>query len=294
MKSDKQGIFNKLFYFLKNNFLVLFFLLLVILIIFLVILRSIEKDVSLNKKKQVSKGPVTSSASLQRVPSEQPTNPEQNVSSEQPIASEQSVSSEQPLPVARLHMTKRQMEEQILSIQKRLSYLEQQQQYPQMTNYKLIAAELIRGVLENKISIRKLKVFLERINEPWADEIQVRVNPIKNCSTMSQLKTLLFQPTKVLSRLEENLTGWQRLKRKVKSLFNDQKIEVKDGAVPEYLEKINKALNNNDLQGVMDGYESLSPEMKQVFFDWYVHAQERLFIEEILSHLLSDLAQGGS
>ncbi len=186
-----------------------------------------------------------------------------------------------------------EFQQDLEALSQRIITLEQRSGPPQYSSNKLISVELYRGVLEESISIDALKAFLSRTPEPWAQAQLVSLAPIQHCLTYTKLDQLLGAPQQPSIPAEE-LTLWERVKRKVKSLISVRKIDSSGGYKYGQLEDVHKELLNHDIVKAIAAYEKLPDLEKQKLAVWLQAAGDRRMLENILSQILNDLAQGGT
>ena len=151
-------------------------------------------------------------------------------------------------------------------------------------SHKLVALELMRGVLDGMIPLEILKRFLQKTPEPWANTLLTAFTPIKEGKTYSQLETLLILTP------SQPVSTWQHIKSTIKSFIHIRKLDKKNEVNQGQLEDIEKALQAHDIQKATEIFGKLSPEEKVQLSSWKKLADERLLLELSTQKLLLELA----
>jgi|GEM_PF-6080012 len=160
-----------------------------------------------------------------------------------------------------------------------------QSQASLQTPHKLIAFELIKGVLEGFIPLESLKTFLQKTPDPWASSLLITLAAMGDIKDYSQLEASLALPPPLVQ-----LSLWQRVKRKLKSLIRIQRLDEKGNYKFGNLEGVQKALQAHNIQKAIECFEKLPVEDQAALSSWKKTAQDRLFLETTRKTLLLEIA----
>jgi len=171
----------------------------------------------------------------------------------------------------------------IAVLETRLSQSQASLQIP----HKLIAFELIKGILEGFIPLESLKTFLQKTPDPWASSLLVTLATIGDIKDYPQLEASLALPPPLIQ-----LSLWQRVKRKLKSLVRIQRLDEKGNYKFGNLEDVQKALQDHNIQKAIECFEKLPVEDQAALSSWKKTAQDRLFLETTRKTLLLEITGG--
>jgi len=190
-----------------------------------------------------------------------------------------------------LHMLPSQQEEQAIeefkSLSNSLKAIQDtviQQQHNLQIPHKLIAVELLRGVLDDLIPLETLKTFLQKNPEPWAQELLTTLGSVKENTNYAQLEALLAPTTTKSHSL------WERFKKTIKSLIHIQKRDEDSSSKPGRVKDVKKAIRSHDIAKALIVFEKLPSEEKAQLSAWKELAKGRLLLEQSTRKLLLDLA----
>lgn len=151
---------------------------------------------------------------------------------------------------------------------------------------KLIAANLMQGVLHNVIPVDAFKAFLQKTPEPWAVVLLPTVIPLEEIKSYPDLDALLVLP---LSSKAHSL--WTRLKEDLKSLVSIRKIDQKESPAFGTLEDVKEAIRLHNIQKALDCFEKLPEHEKAILSSWQKRAQDRLQLETLYKSILLEMAK---
>jgi len=258
MKNDKK--INRSFFwhqwtqlphFLKNLFVFIAFFIFFTISIVLIWKRQLEKQT-----QQVLQA-VIEQQTAPKAPSPAPPSPQQDVQS---------------------------LTDRLTTLEARLTQQQPSLQIPP----KLIALELIKGVLEGLIPLDPLKTFLQKTPESWAAPLLSSLASLGDIKDYANLEASLVLPPPPL----DQLSLWQRIKRKMKSLVRIQRLDEKGNYKLGKLEDIQQALQSHNLQKALECFEKLPAEDQATLSAWKKMVQDRLFLETTRKTLLLEIAGG--
>lgn len=171
----------------------------------------------------------------------------------------------------------------------RLTHLENifnQQQLSLQSCQQLIALEILQEILEGRIPVNTLTLYLQKQAEPWATNILSRLSPIKEAKTYDQLQVLLILPPS-----SQPLSKWQRVKNIIKSFVSIRHLDKEGQYTVGRLSDIQTALRTHNIQRVLDAFAKLSPEEQAQLSSWKQEAQDRLTLETIKKTMLLELSE---
>jgi hypothetical protein len=182
------------------------------------------------------------------------------------------------------------LQKEVASVTNRFSTLEKkmiQQEQIAIIPLKLITVELLKGVLEELISLEKFKEFLQKKPDPWAKAFVTPFLPLKECKTYAQLEVLLVFPPPPVAQ-----TTWERFLNIITSLIQIRKLDDNGQYLFGQLEDIHKELRAHNIQTALQFFEKLPPQEKARLAPWKQLADARLAVETSAKKLLLELAGG--
>lgn len=154
----------------------------------------------------------------------------------------------------------------------------------------LIALELIKGVLNNTLTIEDLKKFTQVHNTaPWIQPLAQTISSLEDIQSYAALETSLVLPP---SSPPKAKSFYQQVLGKIRSLVSVRKVNDKDSNSLESLQNIQHMLQTHNLSGALSLFEKLSPEEKASLSSWEKKARDRLLLEQAQKTLLLQIANG--
>lgn len=150
----------------------------------------------------------------------------------------------------------------------------------------LVALEILQEILEGRLPINTLTLYLQKQAEPWATNILSRLSPIKEAKTYDQLQVLLILPPS-----SQPLSRWQHVKNIIKSFVSIRQLDKEGQYTVGRLSDIQTALRTHNIQQALDAFAKLSPEERAQLSSWTQEAQDRLTLETIKKTMLLELSE---
>lgn len=161
----------------------------------------------------------------------------------------------------------------------------------QLSN-QLIALELIKGVLNQTLSLDDLKGFIHHHHaKPWISALSHMVTPLEEIQSYPALENGLVLPTPPAPK---DQSFWHSLTEKVRSFISIRKLSKKEDPSSAALQEIKQALKTHNISGALHLFEKLPPTEKAALSEWEKKARDRLLLEKAQKMLLLQMATGQS
>jgi hypothetical protein len=184
------------------------------------------------------------------------------------------------------------LENEIALQNDRLSKLEdliKQQQITLQSAHQLIVLEILQEVLEGRLSLKNLTLYLQKNAEPWTVNTLNTLSPIKECKTYAQLELLLLLPPSSQPQ-PKSLSSLKRFKKFIKSLVRIRKLDQDGSSQQGTLHAIQTALREHNIQKALEAFNKFPPEEKKQLSSWKKEAQNRLVLETLKQKMLLELS----
>jgi len=186
----------------------------------------------------------------------------------------------------KLRETTSSLKMQLESLSKRVTNTQTNIVPPQQQNSdRLIALQLLKGVLDGLIPLEALKKFLQTSPQPWKASLLADLASVGQIKTYPQLSSLLSFPS-----LSPPASLWKQVKKNIKSLILIRKVDGKRGYEVGQLDDLQKAIQAHDLQKANEYFEKLPIEEKARLSAWKKLMQDRLTLETQEKALLLEMA----
>ena len=155
------------------------------------------------------------------------------------------------------------------------------------TDPKLVTLTLIHAVLEGRLPLKKLKIFLEINQHPWPESLRTTLQPIKDIHTYAQLEETLILPPPPTPP-----SFFKHMKQKIETLIHIKKQDQMAETPLGKIDQMKHFLAQGALQKALDVFATLPPDDMKFLAAWQKRAQDRLYLEKFEDSIILSLAEG--